>query len=223
MVSYDELPRLRAELEAAAKQAEAEAALEGAAATPPDSCGSVPTASTVPAMMPERPHWQWKPGQSGNPRGRPKGSKNKNRALAEALLDSESLELARLALGFAAEGDKVMLRACLTRAVPPARGRTVRVRLQTGHKPWDIIAALHDAQDRMTAGIITPQEAREIAHFLTQRLAAYETWLRTRAAEKAAGIFWPDDEEDGEDEEEDEEDAVEGAEAASVGDRAAGD
>src|SRR5690349_13966560 len=65
-----------------------------------------------------------------------------------------------LALDEARAGDKVMLRACLTRAVARARGRTVRVQLANDYKPVTILEALIDTQDRMMAGILTPQEAR---------------------------------------------------------------
>ena len=37
----------------------------------------------------ERPHWQFRPGQSGNPAGRPKGSKNRGSTLGWALLDDK--------------------------------------------------------------------------------------------------------------------------------------
>lgn len=215
MVSYDELPRIRAELEAA-KRAEAEARAEEPARLAPLDAVAVPAPYAEPPVSVERPHWQFKPGQSGNPRGRPKGSKNKRRGLAEALLESDAPELARLALDEARAGDKVMLRACLTRAVAPARGRAVRFELPSGRNPERILDALAATQERMTAGIVTPQEARDIAGFLTARLSAYEAWLRTKRLEDRLGLEWVVSQPQDTDEEDEEEEAGPSAEAAAT-------
>src|SRR4029077_7685570 len=43
----------------------------------------------------------WHPGQSGNPSGRPKGSRNRTTLAAEALLDGEAEQLTRKAIELA--------------------------------------------------------------------------------------------------------------------------
>jgi hypothetical protein len=53
----------------------------------------------------------FKPGQSGNPSGRPHGSRNKATLALEALLDGEGEAITRKAL----EGDTAALRLCLER------------------------------------------------------------------------------------------------------------
>jgi hypothetical protein len=65
---------------------------------------------------------QFKPGQSGNPSGRPKGARNKSTVAAEALLDGESESLTRRCIDLAMEGDPTALRLCLTRILPVKRG-----------------------------------------------------------------------------------------------------
>ncbi len=60
-------------------------------------------------------------GQSGNPRGRPTGSRNKATLAAVALLENESQALTRKAVELALEGDTTALRLCLERLVPPCR------------------------------------------------------------------------------------------------------
>jgi hypothetical protein len=57
----------------------------------------------------------FKPGQSGNPSGRPHGSRNKATLALEALLDGEGEAITRKAIEKALEGDTAALRLCLER------------------------------------------------------------------------------------------------------------
>jgi len=68
-------------------------------------------------------------GQSGNPRGKPKGLRNRATIAAEALLDGEAEALTRKAVEMALGGDTVALRLCLERLMPPRRDRPVAVPL----------------------------------------------------------------------------------------------
>jgi hypothetical protein len=61
------------------------------------------------------------PGKSGNPAGRPKGSRNKTTLAVEALLDREAEDLTRKAIELAKGGDLVALRLCLDRICPPRK------------------------------------------------------------------------------------------------------
>src|SRR5271166_5794025 len=65
----------------------------------------------------------FKPGQSGNPAGKPKGARNKTTLAVEALLDGEAEALTRKAIEKALEGDSVALRLCLERIIPVRRER----------------------------------------------------------------------------------------------------
>jgi len=69
---------------------------------------------------------QFKPGQSGNPRGKPKGARHKATLAALELLDGEAEALTRKAVDLALEGDTTALRLCLERIAPPARMRPCR-------------------------------------------------------------------------------------------------
>ena len=62
----------------------------------------------------------FKPGQSGNPAGRPKGSPDKRSEL-RALLDPHAPELVKKAVEKALEGDMAALRLCLDRCIPAYR------------------------------------------------------------------------------------------------------
>src|SRR5215207_3406081 len=67
----------------------------------------------------------WKPGVSGNPSGRPRGSRNRRAQIMEALLDGDAEAIGRTAVNLARHGNLVALRLCMARMCPPARERAV--------------------------------------------------------------------------------------------------
>src|SRR5262245_2183572 len=64
-------------------------------------------------------------GQSGNPAGKPKGTRNRTTLAVEALLDGEAETLTRKAIELAKAGDLAALRVCLDRIAPPRKDRPV--------------------------------------------------------------------------------------------------
>ena len=71
---------------------------------------------------------KWKPGQSGNPNGRPKGSKNKLTILREAVLaNAENIvlenweELVQCTVALAKAGDPTALKILWDRVIPAKR------------------------------------------------------------------------------------------------------
>ena len=60
----------------------------------------------------------FKPGQSGNPKGRPKGALNKTTRAAMVLLENEAEDLTRKLVELAKGGDITALRLCLERLIP---------------------------------------------------------------------------------------------------------
>lgn len=71
----------------------------------------------------------WLPGQSGNPAGRPKGSKNKKTALVEAF-ENDGTEIARVVIRKALEGDMTAANVVLQRLSPPLRARAEKVQFE---------------------------------------------------------------------------------------------
>lgn len=70
----------------------------------------------------------WKPGQSGNPKGRPKGSKNKLSLLREAVLEnaenivlSNFEDIVRSTVELAKQGDATALKIVWDRIIPAKR------------------------------------------------------------------------------------------------------
>ena len=107
------------------------------------------------------------PGVSGNPDGRPKGSRNKTTLAVEALLEGEAEALTRKAIERALDGDVTALRLCLDRLSPPRRDRPA---------PFDMpsLKEAADARDAFAAiiaataeGDLTPGEAAALAKLVT--------------------------------------------------------
>jgi hypothetical protein len=75
---------------------------------------------------------RFRPGQSGNPKGKPKGARHKATLAAQALLEGESEALTRKAVELAKAGDTVALRLCLERIVPSLKAVAPRVAVDAG-------------------------------------------------------------------------------------------
>ena len=83
-------------------------------------------------LVSRTPAGRFAPGVSGNPKGRPKGSRSKASVFAEAMREGEGVELARRCLDEAQEGDNVSMRFALGRIEPARRGRPVESRVSIG-------------------------------------------------------------------------------------------
>lgn len=121
-------------------------------------------------------------GQSGNPKGRPRGARNRKTTAAELLLENEEA-LTRKAVDLALEGDSTALRLCLERTVPKPRERAVQIALpplKSATDPAPVMAAIAAATAQ---GRITPGEAVALAQVVETAIRAIETG--ERAAQRA--------------------------------------
>jgi len=71
------------------------------------------------------PQGQWGKGESGNPAGRPAGSRNKATLWLEELLEGEGERITRKAVEQAMLGDPHALRLCMERIYPPRKERLI--------------------------------------------------------------------------------------------------
>jgi len=113
-------------------------------------------------------------GQSGNPKGRPTGARNKATVAVEALLDGEAEKLSRKAVEMALEGNAVALRLCLERIAPPRRGRPVSLDFGVVRSPADLADAQASVLTAMANGDLTIEEAADAAKVIEAVGAAYE-------------------------------------------------
>ena len=113
-------------------------------------------------------------GQSGNPRGRPMGSRNNATLACEALLEGQAEALTQKAVDMALAGDPVALRICLERICPVRKDRAVRFPLPpitSARDAADIAAAVAQAA---AAGQLTPSEAAEFGKVIEIYIRAYQ-------------------------------------------------
>ena len=79
-------------------------------------------------------------GQSGNPNGKPKGTRHRVTVAAEALMEGEAEAITRKAIELAKGGDGPALRLCMDRIYPARKERSVRFRLPSLDKVEDAVA-----------------------------------------------------------------------------------
>ena len=114
-------------------------------------------------------------GESGNPSGRPHGSRNRATLLAQALLDGEAEDVTRKAIELAKAGDPVALRLVLERLVPPRRERPIVFTLQEIKTVTDVPAAVNAVAQAVADGQLSPTEAQGLTSVIEAYRRAVET------------------------------------------------
>jgi len=122
-----------------------------------------------------RPAHLFAPGQSGNPKGRPAGTRNKTTVAIEALLDGQAEAITQKAIDLAMMGDTVALKLVLERIAPLRRGRPVRFEVPTLNRAVDITEALGSVIAAAAVGDLTPEEAATLAGIYDTKRRAIET------------------------------------------------
>ena len=117
----------------------------------------------------------FKSGQSGNPAGRPKGTRNKTTLAVEALLDGEAEAITRKAIEKAKDGDMTAIRLCLDRMVPPVKDKPVSFDLPVIDSAQDAAVAAGAVLRAVADGDLTPIEAAEVSKIVSTYVAALET------------------------------------------------
>jgi hypothetical protein len=134
--------------------------------------GRKPTIGVVPSGC-ERPRGRpFPPGVSGNPKGRPKGSRNKTILIAEALRSGEAA-LTRNIVERALHGDAVALRVCLDRLLPRRRDRRVQFELPE-LAVGDVVEASRAVLAACADGTLSPREATDVMGLVARHVRAVE-------------------------------------------------
>jgi hypothetical protein len=118
---------------------------------------------------------QFEKGTSGNPSGRPKGSRNAATIACEVLLEGQAQELTAKCIQMALGGDMVAMRLCLERLCPPRKDRPVSFPLPPINSPRDAADLMAGITKAVAAGHITPGEASEIGKLIDTYVRAYQT------------------------------------------------
>ena len=126
-------------------------------------------------------------GTSGNPSGKPKGSRNKTTLAIEALFDGEAEALTRKAIEKALEGDMMALRLCLDRIAPAKKDAPVTFSLPAMDSASAAAKAAGAVLEAVAAGDLTPSEGTAIAGLVEtyrRTLETQEIEARVAALEK---------------------------------------
>lgn len=117
----------------------------------------------------------FKKGRSGNPAGRPQGSRNKVTLAVENLLDGQAEALTQKAVDMALDGDTTALRLCLERLCPPRKDRPVSFDLPAIETSSDAITAMAALVTAVAEGNVTPTEAQTVAAVIEVQRRVIET------------------------------------------------
>ena len=108
-------------------------------------------------------------GQSGNPSGKPPGTRNRTTTLAEKLMQDDARDIVKVVLEAAKGGDMTAARLVLERIAPVRKGRPVYFDLPPVNTAADIAAAMAALTTAMASGDLTPDEAATVASVLEMR------------------------------------------------------
>jgi hypothetical protein len=114
-------------------------------------------------------------GQSGNPSGKPPGTRARVTVLAEKLIEDQHDDIMKAVIERAKGGDPTAMRLCVERLIPARKGRPVVFDLPAIETPADVVSALGTIAAAMAAGELTPDEANAVAGVIELRRRAIET------------------------------------------------
>jgi hypothetical protein len=118
---------------------------------------------------------QFQRGESGNPAGRPRGSRNRTTILMRDLLAGRAEAIGQKLVELAENGDIAAIRICMDRLAPAGKDEPVDVGLPPIEKPADSVAAAQAIVAAVAAGDLTAAEAAGLAKVVDVYVRAVET------------------------------------------------
>ena len=125
------------------------------------------------------------PGRSGNPAGRPPGSRNRSSLLIEQIDEAESAAIVKAVVDRALSGHWPAQRACLTRLFAPAKEAPLALDLPAVASAADVAAAGTALIAALAAGDVTPGEAQKVMAVLAGHLKALDAARREGIRDEA--------------------------------------
>jgi len=113
-------------------------------------------------------------GRSGNPKGRPAGSRHRATTLAESLLEGQSQELVNKCIEIALDGDTTALRLCLERLVPPKKTSSINIKMPKINCTSDLPKATSAIVQAVANGEIDPTTGELVSRIFERHIKAVE-------------------------------------------------
>ena len=117
----------------------------------------------------------FQPGQSGNPSGRPQGSRNKATLIAEQLIDGQAEELVKMCISMAKKGDTTAMKIMMDRLIPPRRDRSIQLGLPDVKTPKDVLSTIGIVIKSIGDGKLDADQAKTLAGILEVQRKSIET------------------------------------------------
>jgi hypothetical protein len=120
---------------------------------------------------------RFQPGQSGNPAGRPRGSRNERTIFLHSLLDGEGEAILRKLVKLAIAGEPQALKLATERLLPArtARDRSVELQLPNCKTASEVSQACGDVLQMATCGEISLEAATALVKLLELQRRTIET------------------------------------------------
>jgi hypothetical protein len=127
-------------------------------------------------------------GQSGNPAGRPVGSRNRFTREMDEALEQQGLPLIDAIAAHARNANPAAMRLCLDRLVPAGKNRAATIELPPVETPTYTLAALGEVHRALGAGEVSTDEATRLVGFVdrTTRVLAGKAVAEIDLADRLA-------------------------------------
>ncbi len=119
---------------------------------------------------------KYKKGFSGNPKGKPKGARNKSTLAAEALLEGSLEKICKKVEEEALNGNMQAAKMILERFLPPRKDRCIEIDLPSVHTFEDVLIAIEFIFNAVGKGNITPLEGELLAKMVESYSKALESY-----------------------------------------------
>lgn len=111
-------------------------------------------------------------GHSGNPKGRPKGKRNKSTLLAQSLLENDVEAICTRLLVEAKEGNIQAIKIVMDRILPVRKELPIALDLPEIKSSTDLLNAISAITSAVGSGIISPSEGEALSRIIDINLKA---------------------------------------------------
>ena len=123
----------------------------------------------------QAPRSAFKPGTSGNPRGKPAGTRSKSTQLLLSLMEGDASAITKAVIDAAIGGDLMAAKIILDRLIPPAKERPINVDLPGTTDAAGVSAAQSAILQAAACGELLPGEAATLSAIVESKRRAIET------------------------------------------------